>query len=479
MLAASTFLFLRLPTAGAFIEEIFGQAFGGGGGGFQFVGGDDMFAQMGGGGQKKVRWPKGITSKVHKRMAWLKGTEWSWNSWRNVKLQKDGTFEAPTKDCQRGQCEWSASKNKVYILWGEAGLHELDIVGEIPTEQDPMKLKGLTMRGRRVSDGDRCSAVFQRVFDHEAADLEKDLYEILGLQDDADEGEIKKVYRKLSIKYHPDKNPDEASRKKFADIRDAYEILNDPDKKILYDTGGMEAVKKAEKGEIEKGNDVSMKLDVTLEELYNSGRKTANVNRRVVCRGCRSKPDSPKCKGCGRCPNEQKMVQRQMGNMIMQQQVEVESKEKCKHENTGIDVDIEKGMREGESLTFPRMAEQRPNMVPGSVIFSLKTKKHPKFERRGDDLHMKMQVSLRESLLGWSQTIRHLDGHLVTVETDSVTKPFQVIKVKGEGMPLRDDPATFGNLYIKVEVIFPAKITDEQYTGVEALFSPTPSRPEL
>merc|ERR1719282_1636262 len=102
----------------------------------------------------------------------------------------------------------------------------------------------LRLKGRRVSDGDRCHAKFRRVFDHEAAELEKDLYEILGLQDDADEADIKKVYRKLSIKYHPDKNPDEESKRKFAEVRDAYEILNDPDKKILYDTGGMEAVKK-------------------------------------------------------------------------------------------------------------------------------------------------------------------------------------------------------------------------------------------
>merc|ERR1711953_516131 len=132
-------------------------------------------------------------------------------------------------------------------------------------------LKGLRMKGRRVSDGERCSAEFQRVFDHGAAELEKDLYEILGLSDDAEESEIKKVYRKLSIKYHPDKNPDEESKKKFKDIRDAYEILNDPDKKILYDTGGMEAVKNAEKGEVQKGEDVGRGLEVNLEDLYNGG----------------------------------------------------------------------------------------------------------------------------------------------------------------------------------------------------------------
>eukprot|EP00928_Gymnodinium_smaydae_P018389 TRINITY_DN16_c0_g1_i1.p1 TRINITY_DN16_c0_g1~~TRINITY_DN16_c0_g1_i1.p1 ORF type:complete len:521 (-),score=125.99 TRINITY_DN16_c0_g1_i1:144-1601(-) len=461
----------------AFFEELFGQ---GGGGSFQFVGGDPFGGGgFGGGGPRKPKWPKGVSNKISKKMAWLKGTEWNWNNWRNVKLQKDGTFEAPTQDCQHGMCEWSANKGKVFILWGEAGLHELDIIGDVPQDNDPKKMKGLKMKGRRVSDGDRCSASFERIFDHEAAELQKDLYEILGLPDDADEAAIKKVYRKLSVKYHPDKNPDEESRRKFADVRDAYEILNDPDKKILYDTGGMEAVKNAEKGEVQRGEDVNHQLTVSLEELYNSGTKRASLNRRVVCRGCRNKPDSPKCHGCGRCPNEQKTVNRQMGNMIIQQQVEVQSKEKCKHEDTTIEVTLEKGMRDGEQLKYERMAEQRPNMVPGAVIFTLKTAKHRKFERRGDDLHMSLKVSLREALLGWSQTIRHMDGHKVIVETDSVTRPFQVFRIRGEGMPLRDDPSSFGDLYVKVEVEFPRNLDDDQFTSVEATF-PTPStRPEL
>merc|ERR1740129_266372 len=329
-----------LPQAHGFIEELFGQAFGQGGGGqqFQFQMGGGGFQQMGGGRQrpKRPKWPKGIHKTIEKNMAWLKGTEWNWNNWRNVKFEKDGTFDAPTEDCMGSICKWAAKDNKVYILWGEAGVHELDIVGSAPAEQDQKAMQGMKMRGRRLSDGERCSAAFVRVFDHEAAALEKDLYEILGLADDADEAEIKKVYRKLSIKYHPDKNPDEASRKKFSEVRDAYEILNDPDKKILYDTGGMEAVKKHEKGEIEKGNDVNAEMQVTLEDLYNGGQLNAKIDRRVVCRGCRVKPDSPKCRGCNRCPNEMKMEHVQVGRgMYMQQQVEVESKEKCKNVSPG------------------------------------------------------------------------------------------------------------------------------------------------
>lgn len=464
-----------VPGSFAFIDEIlkqFGQQQGGGG--FQFQ-------QMGAPPTPQARWPKGTTDKIHKKMAWMKGTEWNWNNWRNVKFVKDGTFDAPTRDCQGGGCKWSAANGKVYILWGEAGVHELDIQGEVPTEQNQQKMQGMLMKGRRVSDGDKCFATFTRIYDFEAAELDKDLYEVLGLQDDADEAEIKKVYRKLSIKYHPDKNPDEDSKRKFAEIRDAYEVLNDPDKKILYDTGGMEAVKKADKGEIEKGDDVHAQLEVGLEELYNSGAHKTSFQRRVVCTGCRVKKDSPKCSSCNRCPNEVRLVNRQVGpGMYIQQQEEVASKEKCKQEETSIEVQIEKGMRDGETVTFPRMAEQSPGMLPGSVVFTLKARKHPKFERRGDDLHMNLKVSLQEALLGWTQKVRHMDGHLVTLSTSSVTKPFQVIKVKGEGMPLRDDPASFGNLYVKVEVVFPSTITAEQTEALKAVFrEPPPARAEL
>lgn len=242
----------------------------------------------------------------------------------------------------------------------------------------------------------------------------------------------------------------------------------------------MEAVKKADKGEVEKGEDVNVKLDVSLSELYNGGVHKAQLDRRIVCRGCRVKPDSPKCRGCTRCPNEVRLVNRQVGmGMFIQQQEEVQSKEKCKREDTVIDVHIEKGMKDGESLTFPRMAEQRPGMLPGSVVFALKTSKHPKFERKGDDLHMKMKVTLREALLGWRQTIRHMDGHTIEIGTESVTRPFQIIKVKGEGMPLRDDPATFGDLYIRVEVEFPTALTSAQKEGVPLVTMEAPRRAEL
>jgi len=118
-------------------------------------------------------------------------------------------------------------------------------------------------------------------------------------------------------------------------------------------------------------------------------------------------------------------------------------------------------------------------MLPGAVNLKLKTNKHHLLTRRSNDLHMDMHISLRESLLGWSQTIRHLDGHTVELSTESVTSHLQVIKAGSEGMPLRDDPASFGDLLVKVHTDFPSKLDAQQKDAISKIFPPTPPRPVM
>merc|ERR1711988_113850 len=86
--------------------------------------------------------------------------------------------------------------------------------------------------------------------------------------EDAEEGEIKRAYRKLSKDLHPDKNPSPEARQQFNEVRDAYEILSSPESKILYDTGGMEAIQEHKKGQVQKGETSQNSVAVTLEMLY-------------------------------------------------------------------------------------------------------------------------------------------------------------------------------------------------------------------
>ena len=462
--------------ARAQFEEMFSQMFG-----------DNVqFEVNGGGGGGEA-----VPQEPSEDFAWLKGTKWNWNNWREVEFQPDGRFKAPTQDCEAGQCRWSSNEDTVFVQWGQSGLHKLR-----PNQMEATA--GTMLDGVRVEDGDACQAKFVAKTDAQIADDEAgELYEILGVPEDATDKQIKKAYRKLSLKYHPDKNPgDAAAQRKFNLVRDAYEVLSDPDKKILFDTGGMASVKEHAKeeaqreaqggrqdpfsaffgggqqqqGNSKKGQDFQANLDVTLEQLYNGAEVPTSISRRVVCRGCKGKKakGKPHCKECKRCPNETKTVQRQVGpGFMVNQQVEVKSKEKCKEQSVTLKAEIERGHDNGAQIKFPRMSEQKPGQIPGDVIFVLKTKEHGRYVRRGNDLHMGINLTLKEALLGFSRTFQHLDGHDFTVASKGVTKPFQVIRLAGEGMPHHDVPSQKGTLHVKCTIKMPKKLTDKQIELVE------------
>ena len=302
-----------------------------------------------------------------------------------------------------------------------------------------------------------------------------DLYEILGVSESASAAQIKKVYRTLSLKHHPDKG---GSTERFKEITRAYEVLSDGDKRARYDAGGLKAVEEEPRRDmwgrpigVQKGKDVSSKIRVTLEDLYVGSVVNAQVRRRVVCRGCRTNRQSAKCTGCGPSrPAERKTVQKQMGHMIFNQEVEVPSEERCKEEATMLEAVVERGMADGASITFERASEQTPGMVPGDVVLRIETVRHRVFKRDGSDLSMQLHLTLQQALLGFSRTIRHLDGHPVTIENKGVSQPHQVLTLPGEGMPVHGVPSEFGVLRVEVIVGLPPRITDEERQFVEGHF---------
>jgi len=204
--------------------------------------------------------------------------------------------------------------------------------------------------------------------------------------------------------------------------------------------------------------------------LYVGNEKTATVKRRVVCRNCKNKAHLPRCSSCQACPKEKKMVHRRVGNgMVVQQEVMVESKERCKREEKTLTATIEKGMPDGEEIVFKYESEQKPGQIPGDVVLKLKTVTHPMFKRSRDTLSMKIAIPLRAALLGFETSFKHLDGHTVTIRRTAVTKPGQVIRIKGEGMPKHGTPSEFGDLSITFTVEFPASIDPSLQAGLEGL----------
>jgi DnaJ-class molecular chaperone len=480
-------------TAAAFLPTATSQ--------FQFEIPQDFF---GGGGFQQQQQPRGrrqqrggvqhhVPGGIDEKFSWMKGTEWMWNKWREVRFEPDGTFDAPTDSCAQRQCKWSADENQIYIQWGSDGIHWVN-----PSKPEPKE--GTKLTGKR-QDGQKCSATFIKKV---VSDEDMDFYEILGVDEDDTSKVIKKAYRDLAKIYHPDKCTGLVKPKYEEEevtcavamnrVNLAYEVLGDEDKRILYDAGGMDLVKQGVDGgdqgggmdpfaalfgggrqqrHSNKGPDASVSHEVTLEDIYNGNDLEMHINRRVVCRGCAGEKGKgkPKCRSCGKCPDETRMVQRQMGpGMIVQQEERVASKEKCKVEDTALKTTIERGIADGAEIKFPRKSEQSPGQVPGDVVMTLKTKKHHLFTREGNDLHMILSITLKEALLGFKKTINHLDNHEVVISKSGITKPMSVKKIKGEGMCVHNFPSDFGDLHVKFMVEMPSSLSKEQSEAISTLF---------
>jgi len=339
----------------------------------------------------------------------------------------------------------------------------------------------------------------------------RDYYEVLGLHRDVEASEIKKAYRKLSLQYHPDKNPGEENEKRFVELANAYEVLSDPDKRRIYDQYGEEGLKgnggasftnpfdifssfgfhSQRQGGVQqhKAPDLEVDLEVTLRDLYLGRTFTVSHKKQVLCNKCRgtgAKKASdvttcPGCKGTG-----MKVKVQQLGPGFVQQTQttcdECGGKGKkvtstCPHcggkkvesGEESITVMVERGMQDGQRITFETEGDEAPDITPGDLHFKIVTVPHKKFIRKGDDLHFSLTISLLEALVGFSKKIKHLDGHSVDIERTEVTKPGQIITISGEGMPVHTFPSQTGDLHIEITVKFPTSLTEEQKEGFKKL----------
>jgi len=316
------------------------------------------------------------------------------------------------------------------------------------------------------------------------------LYAMLGVPEGAAEAAVKQAFRKSSLKLHPDKQRTAESKEtaaaRFTEVRAAYDVLSDPDARILYDMHGYAAAQQKASKEREPGVDVEQ--TVSLAEAYVGIEKsTTTISRRVVCKGCAASAggqepkNAARCQKCSECPNEVKPVNVQMGNMIFQQHQEVRSEERCRQQNYPLEFTVRRGIADGEKITFARAGEQRPGRIPGDVTLKLKvgnkaeasisdsagTRTVVNMVRKGRaDLQVEVHVSLREALLGFTRTLTHLDKHTVTIERRAaITPPSTVLRIPGEGLVRTDEDGAVtstGALLVMVHVDFPSSLTSEQ-----------------
>merc|ERR1719161_140488 len=269
-------------------------------------------------------------------------------------------------------------------------------------------------------------------------------YKLLEVDKNASDSDIKKAYRKLAIKHHPDKGGDP---EKFKEITRAYEVLSDSEKRAQYDRFGEEGLEDGGGGgdptdifdaffggggrrgggkrSRQKTKDVVQPLKVTLEQLYGGATKKMAITRQVI--------DKQKgVQACSECDGRGVKVQVvRMGPMIQQMQSACgacggQGKSfKRKSEREVLEVHIQKGSPDNHKVTFREMADEHPDADAGDVVFVLKEQEHAQFKRRGADLFIERKISLVEALCGFEFELTHLDGRKLFIKTSpgDIVKP--------------------------------------------------------
>eukprot|EP01127_Copromyxa_protea_P013553 TRINITY_DN3669_c0_g1_i1.p1 TRINITY_DN3669_c0_g1~~TRINITY_DN3669_c0_g1_i1.p1 ORF type:complete len:445 (+),score=103.35 TRINITY_DN3669_c0_g1_i1:869-2203(+) len=356
--------------------------------------------------------------------------------------------------------------------------------------------------------------VQQRQF-HASLPMLSDYYARLGVERGASADEIKKAYRKLAMKYHPDRNKgDKAAEEKFKEISQAYSVLSDEKQKQTYDQFGEEGLNGAgfdpmhgmspedffsqmfgggggfgggfnpfggqQQRKPTRTPDIEHTINLTLEELFKGTEKTLEFARRVICSECsgvgaKSKDSVTKCTTCKGCGQE--TVLRQMGpGMVARSQVTcrscsgkgetIRAGDACKKCNGNKTVKVPErlkivvpaGAKDGMTLQFKGQAHQEPGLTTGDVVIGVSAKQHPTFKVHDADLVATQKISLADALFGFELSMKLVDGKVAKIKpaaTGNIVADESVYVVKGEGMPLSPGSARRGDLYIKFNVITP------------------------
>ncbi len=345
----------------------------------------------------------------------------------------------------------------------------------------------------------------------------RDYYEVLGLERGASNEEIKKAYRRLAKQYHPDFNKDDAgAEKKFTEIKEAYDVLSDPQKRDQYDRfghqagfnggtdgfggagfgstgfGGIDEIfeqffggmggmggRRRPRGP-EQGDHLRYDLDITLEEAYNGGEKVITIPRTETCPDCDGKktksekgPDT--CSSCGGSGQQQYTRSTPFGRFVSMQVCSncrgegVIVKDPCPncrgqgrvHQERKIEINIPPGVEDGSRLRVSGGGEAGiRGGPPGDLYVVFKVRRHKLFQRKGSDLILELPISVSQAALGVELEVPTLENP-TTLQVPEGTQHGATFRLKGHGMPhLRGSGK--GDLRVTVKVKVPRRLTPRQ-----------------
>jgi molecular chaperone DnaJ len=351
----------------------------------------------------------------------------------------------------------------------------------------------------------------------------RDYYEILGLFKNASEGEIKNAYRKLAIKYHPDKNAgDPQAEAKFKEAAEAYEVLSDGQKKAQYDRFGHAGVGGASGGggfhgggmnmedifeqfgdvfgdafggrrssgtATVKGADLRIKVTLTLQEIYQGVEKKINVKRLKQAPGTTYKT-CPTCNGAG--------YQVRIANTILGQMQTRATCNTCagtgkiadnippgannqgliKVEET-VAIKIPAGAREGIQLQMRGKGNEAPfGGIPGDLLILVQEEEEKELKRDGDNLHYDLYISIPDAILGTDIEVPTVTGK-AKIKVEAGVQSGKTLRLKGKGLPSLQGYGS-GDLFIHISIWTPQKLSKEQKELFQKLksersFDPNPS----
>jgi molecular chaperone DnaJ len=353
--------------------------------------------------------------------------------------------------------------------------------------------------------------------------MAKDYYSTLGLDKRASKEDIKKAFRKLAQKYHPDRGGDEA---KFKEVTEAYAILSDDKKRREYDTygqafanagaggggnpfggfdfsqfqrqGGFGGVEfdfgdlfgdmfgNRAGGRNPRGRDISIDLEVPFKDAIFGTKRSVLLSKVAtcdICSGSGARPGTeletcPTCNGGGRIHETRRSILGEFTSVRVCDTCEGSGKvpkERCpgckghgvRRREVEVHITIPGGIDDGEMIRLPGQGEAIKAGTAGDLYVKIHVKPDPTFHREGANLVMPLPVKLTDALLGTTVTIETLEGKMLEVKIPAMKKAEEMLRVRGRGIPV--DNATRGDLLIKLEVALPQKLNHKARTAVESL----------
>jgi DnaJ-class molecular chaperone len=328
----------------------------------------------------------------------------------------------------------------------------------------------------------------------------KDYYKILGIARGASDDDIKKAYRKMALKYHPDKNKSPGAEDKFKEIAEAYDVLSDTQKREIFDKYGEEGLKGGGGGTSGGagmgGTNFSYTFHGDPHETFRmffggqdpfaaffqfggGGSSPGGQTFHSFGENDMDIDDDPFRMFGGnshhhsfRSPAKKKKEQ----DPAVTHDVEVSLEDLCtgvtkkmkitrrilkadghttQPEEKVLAIDVRPGWKAGTKVRFAHEGDQAPNTIPADVVFIIRDKPHPLFTRDGSDIKYKAKVSLRQALLGTTVNVPTLSKRTVAVQFTDVIKPTTIRRIAGEGLPYPKEPTKRGDLIIEFDIVFP------------------------